>query len=91
MSDRPNVVLIMTDQQRADVSAREGFGLDTTPFLDSLARQGVWFDRSYTAAPICAVARVSMLTGRYASAHRCHSNWNMPDAVFTKDLLGVFR
>ena len=91
MSGRPNVVIIMTDQHRADVSAREGFGLDTTPFLDSLAREGVWFDRSYTAAPICAVARVSMLTGRYASAHRCHSNWNMPDAVFTKDLLGVFR
>ena len=91
MSGRPNVVLIMTDQHRADVSAREGFGLDTTPFLDSLAAEGVWFDRSYTAAPICAAARVSMLTGRYASAHRCHSNWNEPDAVFTKDLFGVFR
>ena len=91
MTDQPNVVIIMTDQQRADVSAREGFPLDTTPYLDGLARKGVWFERSYTAAPICAAARVSLLTGRYVSAHRCHSNWNMPDAVFTKDLFGVFR
>ncbi len=81
----------MTDQQRADVSAREGFPLDTTPFLDSLARRGVWFDRSYTAAPICAAARVSLHTGRYPSAHRCHSNWNGDDAIFTTDLFGVFR
>ena len=48
---RPNIVLVMTDQQRADVSAREGFELDSTPFLDSLARSGCWFDRAYTSAP----------------------------------------
>ena len=90
MSDTPNVVVIMTDQQRADVSAREGFALDTTPFLDTLARQGVWFDRSYTSAPVCAPARVSLHTGRYVSAHRCHSNWNGAHAVFTRDLFGVF-
>ena len=85
------MVVVMTDQQRADVSAREGFALDTTPFLDSLARGGTWFDRGYTAAPVCAPARVSMLTGRYVSAHRCHSNWNEPDAAYTRDLFGVFR
>ena len=34
---KPNIVIIMTDQQRADVCKREGFPLDTTPFLDNLA------------------------------------------------------
>jgi len=91
MADRPNVVIIMTDQQRADVSARECFGLDTAPFLDSLARKGTWFDHAYTSAPVCTPARVSLLTGRYVSAHRCHTNWNGADAVFTQDLFGVFR
>jgi len=91
MSDRPNVVLIMTDQQRADVSAREGFPLDTTPFLDSLARQGVWFNRSYTSAPLCAPTRVSLHTGRYVSAHRCHDNWSVDRAEFTRDLFDVYR
>jgi len=91
MSDRLNVVLIMTDQQRADACAREGYPLDTTPYLDALARQGVWFDRAYTSAPVCAPARVSLHTGRYVSAHRCHTNWNGEHAVFTKDLFAVFR
>ena len=36
---KPNIVLIMTDQQRADVCARERFPLDTTPCLDHLARR----------------------------------------------------
>ena len=36
----PNIVIIMTDQQRADLSKREGFPLDTTPFLDTLATEG---------------------------------------------------
>ena len=48
MSDRMNIVLIMTDQQRADICRREGFPLDTTPFLDSLAAGGTWFNRAYT-------------------------------------------
>ena len=71
---RPNIVLIMTDQQRADLCAREGFPLDTTPFLDSLAGQGVWFDRAYSAAPICGPTRVSMLTGRYPSVTHVREN-----------------
>ena len=40
-NDRPNIVLVMTDQQRADFVAGEGFQLDTMPFVDCLAAQGV--------------------------------------------------
>lgn len=68
MIDSPNVVVVMTDQQRADVCAREGYGLDTTPFLDRLARNGAWFDRAYTTTPVCAPARTSFLTGRFPTA-----------------------
>jgi len=87
----PNIVLVMTDQQRADVSAREGFPLDTTPLLDSLARGGVWFDRAYTTSPTCAPARVSTLTGRYPGATRVRTNHNIPDATYTQDLVDVLR
>ena len=86
---RPHVVIIMTDQHRADVCAREGFGLDTTPFLDSLARGGTWFDRAYTSSPTCAPARVSMLTGRYPSVTRVRTNHNIPDATYGEDLIDV--
>ena len=88
---KPNVVVIMTDQQRADVSKREGFALDTTPFLDSLASQGSWFDRAYTTMPACLPARVSMLTGRYPSTTRSRTNHNRDDAFYEKDLYEVMR
>jgi arylsulfatase A-like enzyme len=91
VNSQPNVLLITTDQQRADLSAREGFALDTTPFLDALAREGVWFDRAYTTVPTCAPARISMLTGRYPSATRARTNHNVADATFQKDLFDVFR
>ena len=51
MKDRPNFIIIMTDQQRADICRREGFPLDTTPYLDQLARQAIWFNRAYTTMP----------------------------------------
>lgn len=91
MSTLPNILLITTDQQRADLSTREGFPLDTTPFCDGLARQGVWFNRAYTVAPVCAPARVSLLTGRYPSVTRVRTNHNIEDATYGQDLVDVLR
>ncbi|HUS90434.1 MAG TPA: sulfatase-like hydrolase/transferase [Phycisphaerae bacterium] len=89
MPDRPNVVIVMTDQQRADHCAREGFALDTTPLLDSLARSGAWFDRAWTASPSCLPARVSMLTGRLPSATGVRCNQNARPPRYEKDLPAV--
>ncbi|MBI3923013.1 MAG: sulfatase-like hydrolase/transferase, partial [Armatimonadetes bacterium] len=91
MTHRPNIIVIMTDQQRADVSAREGYALDTTPFLDSLAREGVWFNRAYTSAPVCVPARISFLTGRFPSVHRVRENLGVEHAAYSQDLIGVMR
>jgi len=87
----PNIVLIMTDQQRADLSAREGYPLDTTPFLDSLARTGTDFARAYTSSPVCAPARVSLFTGRYPSATRVRTNHNLADVTYSQDLIDILR
>ena len=89
LNARPNIVVIMTDQQRADLCAREGFPLDLTPFADSVARTGVWFNRAYTPCPASAPARVAMLTGRYPRVTRTDSNHNIADAWFGKDLFGT--
>ena len=51
MTNLTNFIIIMTDQQRADLCRREGFPLDTTPFLDELACQGLWFEHAYTTMP----------------------------------------
>ena len=58
---KPNVVIIMTDQQRADLCGREGFPMAVTPFADSLALSNVWFDKAYTVAPASMPARVPCL------------------------------
>ncbi len=89
MNSNPNIVIIMTDQQRADVCAREGFALDTTPYLDELAGGGVWFNRAYTASPSCLPARVSMLTGRFPAATRNPTNQHNGAPVCEKDLIEV--
>lgn len=87
----PNIVVIITDQQRADLTAREGFPLDVTPFTDSLATQGMWFERAYTTAPVCAPARTSLITGRYPSAHRVTQNAAQFSAVREADIFSVAR
>jgi len=91
MSRQPNIVIIMTDQQRADLCAREGYPLDTTPFLDSLAGQGADFPRAYTSMPVCGPARVSLFTGRYPSATAVRTNSNLRDARYEADLLDVAK
>jgi hypothetical protein len=43
MKKKPNIIIIMTDQQRADLRKSEGFPCDTMPFLDSMALRGRTF------------------------------------------------
>ena len=88
---RPNFVIIITDQQRADLTAREGFPLDLTPFADSIASHGAWFDHAYTPCPASGPARVSLITGRYPKATGTDSNHNIEDAYYIDDLFGVAR
>ncbi len=88
---KPNIIVIMTDQQRADMCVRRGYPLDTTPFLDQLAARGADFPIAYTSTPVCGPARVSFLTGRYHSAHGVRTNANLKDARYSEDLLDALR
>ncbi|MGH2355104.1 MAG: sulfatase-like hydrolase/transferase, partial [Chloroflexota bacterium] len=67
-SQRPNFLLIMCDQLRADcISAddRAWPGV-STPNIDRIAQRGVRFRRAYTEVPVCVPARVNVLTGLHA-------------------------
>lgn len=88
---RPNIVIIMTDQQRADLCGREGFPLAVTPFADSLASRNIWFDKAYTVAPASSPARCSMFTGRYPTATHVRTNHNIRDIYYTKDMLDILK
>ncbi len=64
--NRPNVLIISTDQQFADaMSCRIGSQFLHTPNLDKLAASGIVFTRAYSANPLCMPSRASMITGRY--------------------------
>ena len=62
--ERPNVLLILTDDQGwGDIRSHGNDRIDT-PVLDRLAASGARFDRFYVS-PVCAPTRASLLTGRY--------------------------
>ncbi len=65
----PNVLVIITDQQRADHVGFAGNTAISTPHLDALAARGRVFDRAYVANPVCSPNRSSLLTGRMPSSH----------------------
>ena len=88
---KPNIVIVMTDQQRADLRAGCGYALDTMPFLDRWAAEGVDMRLAYTPNPCCVPARVSMLTGRYPSCHNVRTNHNIRDVMCGEDLLDVLK
>ena len=91
MNRKPNIIIVMTDQQRADLRKSCGYELDTMPFLDEWAQTGADFERAYTPNPTCMPARVSMFTGRYSQCHRARTNHNAADACYTADLLDVLK
>jgi arylsulfatase A-like enzyme len=61
--DKPNLLFIMTDQQRSDALSIAGNSVLETPNLDRLAKQGAFFKNAYTPCAVCAPARASILTG----------------------------
>jgi len=63
VAKQPNLLFIMTDQQRFDTLSYAGNTVLETPNIDRLAREGVWFENTYTQCAVCAPARASMLTG----------------------------
>lgn len=77
MSDeRPNILLVVTDQQRGDCLGIDGHPVLQTPYLDSLAARGAWCRRAYSAHPQCIPARRTLLTGRRAVNHGVFNNYN---------------
>ncbi len=63
--EQPNIILIMTDQQRFDSISALGFPYMDTPNLDRLVNEGVNLSQCYITAPSCAPARASLFTGYY--------------------------
>jgi N-acetylglucosamine-6-sulfatase len=72
--DRPNVIFIITDDQRADWLGAAGHPTLKTPNIDRLAIEGAIFNRFFVATPLCSPSRANFLTGQYAHTHRVTNN-----------------
>jgi arylsulfatase A-like enzyme len=69
---RPNVVVVLTDDQGFWAMGCAGNSEIRTPNLDRLARTGIRFANFFCASPVCSPARASLLTGRIPSQHGVH-------------------
>ena len=69
MSDRPNILMIMSDEHDPAVMGCYGDSIVQTPHMDRLAEEGIVFDAAYTTSPLCAPARASFTAVQYVS--RC--------------------
>ena len=76
MTGQPNIVLIFTDQQRADTFGYAGDPVASTPNADRLTAEGVVFPRCCASSPVCMTTRASLISGKPVNQH---GGWSFAD------------
>ena len=87
MDNRPNILLLYTDQQRFDTIAALGNPIIKTPALDRLVHEGTAFTSCYTSTPVCIAARFAALSG--LPPHRSGVVANMPMPQETTSMMEI--
>jgi arylsulfatase len=79
--NQPNIVLMMTDQQRWDTLRCLGYEHMITPHIDRLAQRGVAFSHAFVQGAVCGPSRNSIVSGQYVHTHGIERNeaWLSPD------------
>lgn len=81
---RPNILVLMADQHRADILGCAGDPVVRTPNIDRLAAEGLRFENMHCQGPLCMPARASFLTERYVRDHGVFENrWPVPTSMPT--------
>ena len=90
---KPNILLIITDQQSADaLGCQNQGGHLRTPAMDAIASNGVLFNRAYCPHPLCVPCRASLFSGRYPHETGVFSNADLSRDMSAFPCLGaVFR
>jgi arylsulfatase A-like enzyme len=70
VKSKPNIIFILTDDQRWDALGAMGNSIIKTPNLDKLSYAGVLFQNAFVTTAICCVSRASILTGQYELRHK---------------------
>jgi choline-sulfatase len=77
----PNIIVLMTDQERHHMHWPKGWAEANLPGLQRLKRHGLYFQRAYTAVTQCSPARALIQTGRFAPVNRVTQTLNWPGLV----------
>lgn len=91
---RPNILLILTDQQHAGMLGCAGNPYVKTPNLDRLARMGARFERAYCGNPVCVPSRFCMMSGVMPSRIGMETNQTglpVPQEIFNDAMGSIFR
>jgi arylsulfatase len=82
----PNIILIMTDQQRADSIGALGAPWMQTPHLDRLVREGTAFTECFVTSPVCVASRASLFCGKYPHGTNVFTNFQRWEPTWVKSL-----
>ena len=88
---RPNIMLLMTDQQRGDALGIEDHPVLQTPHVDHIGAAGIHFRRAYAACPVCIPARRTLMTGQKPATHGALMNCPNPLPPDVRTLAGELR
>jgi len=72
---KPNVIVIITDDQRWNAFSLAGHKHLKTPHIDRLGKEGVWFKNAFCTTSLCSPSRASILSGVYAHRHGVVNNF----------------
>lgn len=89
-ADKPNIVVMMTDDQRFDFMSCAGHPFLKTPNMDRIAKDGVRFTNMFVTNALCAPSRATLMTGQYSHANGVLDNLGSklkPDAPWMPDEL----
>ena len=88
----PNIVVLVTDDQRWDAMRAAGNEQIHTPNMDKLAEGGVRFQNAFSTTAICCASRATLMTGMYSSTHGIEDfSTNLPPALFAKSYPALLR
>ncbi len=79
--DKPNILLITTDQQRFDTCGPDAPPFMRTPHFNLLSHEGIRFTRAYADCPLCVPMRVSIMTGKHPWTHGMMGNGKSSDVM----------
>lgn len=82
----PNIIMFITDQQRADTINALGAPWMITPNLDRLVKEGTSFTKCYTTSPVCVASRCSLFTGYYPHSTGVFTNFQPWEPTWVQQL-----